>query len=95
MTKLRPALAAVLMLIVPCAWTYEPPEADWNAIGLNAEKQSATYWLQRSPEVDKLLLQAATIQDGNRRLLAWHGRLEHMAESCSSCRHSTTHRSPV
>jgi len=70
MTKLRPALAAVLMLIVPCAWTYEPPEADWNAIGLNAEKQSATYWLQRSPEVDKLLLQAATIQDGNRRLLA-------------------------
>jgi len=54
MTKLRPALAAVLMLIVPCAWTYEPPEADWNAIGLNAEKQSATYWLQRSPELDTL-----------------------------------------
>ena len=77
MTKLRPALAALFLVIAPFSWGYEPPEPNWNAIGLNAEKQSATYWLQRSPELDKVLLQATTIQDRNRRLLAFrrHRRL--------------------
>lgn len=70
MTEFRPVLAAVLMVISACAWTYEPPEPDWNAIGLNAEKQSIDYWLKRAPDADSVLLQAAAIQDGNRRLLA-------------------------
>ena len=70
MFRFRPALVVLLMVIAPVSWGYEPQEPDWNAIGLNAEKQTADYWLKRTPQADRVLLQPAAIQDGNRRLLA-------------------------
>lgn len=69
MPMLRPALAALLLIITSFARGYEPPEPDWNAIGLNAEKQSVDYWLKRTPDADRVLLQTSVIQDRNRRLL--------------------------
>ncbi|MFY8061467.1 MAG: hypothetical protein ACOVMK_07995, partial [Arenimonas sp.] len=67
---LRSILAASLMVITPLALGYEPPEPDWNSVGIAAEKQSSTYWLQRIPDADSILLQNAAIEDSNRRLLA-------------------------
>ena len=67
---LRSILAASLMVITPLALGYEPPEPDWNSVGIAAEKQSSTYWLQRIPDADSILLQNAAIEESNRRLLA-------------------------
>ena len=70
MSMFRPALAALLLVIAPFSWGYEPPEPNWDAIGLSAEKQTVDYWLTRTTNADQILLPAATIQDLNRRLLA-------------------------
>lgn len=69
-SMLRSILAASLMVITSLAWAYMPLEPDWNSVGISAEKQSSTYWLQRIPDADSVLLQNPAIEDSNRRLLA-------------------------